>query len=360
MVSYTCNKCKKEFNNKLGYDRHNLRTTNCTATDNSKFVCKNCNKAFCRKDSLRRHYTVCQIHKEEINTNNNATGTQNVNNGDHNNINNITINLMPFGQDGITSLSTLDRLAIFSSNKNPMEEITLKVNLNPDKPEHHNVGIPDMHSGYGIIYDGKEWLDERINNIIDVLLTSKEKDLSTIYNQLKNITDKNFQKENDISMENLRNIIYPTNKKDKQSKKLLVAHLKKHLYNKRKFAIDAKHNTKQIQSNENNPYKNILKKGLTLEDADKHIKKIEMEMPQVECKKEIATYLLDRFYKNKIIDDDNYKEISKRISECIGLNEILTLINYLCSAKNINIYTINNKIKQNEKIEKYYNKLVTY
>ena len=68
-----------------------------------------------------------------------------INTGDINQIintddnNNITIkyNLFPFG-------------------KNPIEIIIIKVHLDPVKIDHHNVGYTDEHSGYGIIFDGKE------------------------------------------------------------------------------------------------------------------------------------------------------------------------------------------------------------
>jgi hypothetical protein len=84
------------------------------------------------------------IYESKINGNHN-TMTTNLNNKSNNkNTNNVFINLMVFAKDGIKNISPNDLAKILKSNKNIFENMITNVNLNPDKPEHHNLFYGDM------------------------------------------------------------------------------------------------------------------------------------------------------------------------------------------------------------------------
>ena len=309
------------------------RKNSCFDDNKKEFMCNKCERNFSRKDSLKRHMKKCDGNKKQnknipIVTNNGNYGNYgnygnngnygnygnygNVNNGNNNIINNngtyIAVNnfLFPFGKDGTNCLSTPEKIAIFSSNENPMEMIIIKINLDPRKRNHHNVGYPDKQSGYGIIFDGDNWITERIDVIMNVLLESKEKDLLNIYDEIKQFLSDDKNNMIKDKLDDLNKKLNPRTVIDVKSKKNLVVHLKKHLYNNRKLALDAKKNIELLNKdiNHKNIFENILKDGITIEDVDKGIKLQKL-------KKELALDLLDSLNCTK----REYKLISSMINK---------------------------------------------
>ena len=68
-VIYKCNKCDKEFNQKIDYQRHLKKKKPCfkKVMKDPSFSCDQCNKSFNNKSNLNRHkHKFC---KEPINTN---------------------------------------------------------------------------------------------------------------------------------------------------------------------------------------------------------------------------------------------------------------------------------------------------
>ena len=161
MNLYKCDDCKKEFKKKSNYDDHRKRQKSCKDDIMKKHKCQYCKKIYCRIDSLNRHINTIHadiINDKRINVKKSKNKGQ-INTGKINgsmNNNNITINLMPFGKYEENYLTTPEKIAIFSSKMNPIEMIIIKTHLNPNKKQYHNVGITDIQSGYGIIYDGKK------------------------------------------------------------------------------------------------------------------------------------------------------------------------------------------------------------
>lgn len=97
-----------------------------------------------------------------------------------NNNNNNYYYISPFGKEEINKLTIIEKMSILLSQENPIIEIILITNLNPDKPEYHNIGYTDLKSGYGIIFNGKTWERKEINIIINELLAAKKNDLFKI------------------------------------------------------------------------------------------------------------------------------------------------------------------------------------
>jgi len=255
--------------------------SNATKTSNKEmtFVCEHCEMLFTRNDNLKRHILKkhsesTQIdnsknHSETIQNNNtsdimnNVNGEQrdiaikNINNKNvyNKNINNIQNNffIVPFGKDGIDCLTVDEQKEILTGKTNPFEKILLSVNLNKEKPTHHNVGFPSLKDGHGIIYDGEEWLYERIAVILLEILNYKEKDLMQIY---ENIKDQLTNEQVEIAMSRLNDC--SRIKMNEQNRKLLISHLKKHLYNKRKYAIAAKKEHDKLNKNQKNSSKSTF------------------------------------------------------------------------------------------------------
>lgn len=343
MVSYKCNNCGKLFNKKFDMDRHINAKNKCRKNNEKnvnnnqpkRFICLACEKIFGRKDSLIRHEKVCEIKTEHniINKNENINTENNYGNQFFGNINGNVImnnyNLFTFGKDGIDCLTTPEKIAIFFSDENPMEMIIVKVNLDSKKKNHHNVGYTDQHSGYGIIFDGNKWLTERIDIILQILFESKEKDLLKIYDEIKDFLSDDLNGTIRNKLNDLSKAIEPRNKIDLDAKRNLIAHLKKHLYNNRNLALDAKLNTdiEIIQIKKPNMYDGILKDGISISDIDKSIRMKKKLSKKLDLRKEMALDLLNKLDSNKI-DKTQYVLLVKMINNNSDM-EIINVINRL-------------------------------
>lgn len=131
MVEYKCKKCSRIFNRKNDYDRHITKKNPCNKITNLPiYNCETCDKKFTRKDNLTRHLKICKntvINDiQKINNNGNYNISQ-MQKGDHNKMIIKNYNLFPFGKDGIDCLTTPEKIAIFSSDENPMEMIIVKL-----------------------------------------------------------------------------------------------------------------------------------------------------------------------------------------------------------------------------------------
>jgi len=123
--------------------------------------CVYCDKVYKRKDTLTRHRKNCKSNKNNINGTNNHDNTLIA--GDNNTINNIYVNLIivPHGKDGIKDLELKDIKNILKSDSHPIENMILKVNFDPDKPQHHNVYYSDIKSAYGEVYEDQKWTKKK-------------------------------------------------------------------------------------------------------------------------------------------------------------------------------------------------------
>lgn len=207
-------------------------------------------------------------------------------------------------------------MKVFSSEASPLETILDLVNLNPEKPENHNVGVPDLKSAYGIIYDGKKWNAEKVTEIVNSVLANKKKDLTKIGEEIKNYVKDEKKKEINDHLAD-----YDKMETNPSSRKLMSGHVKKQLYNKRQYSIDAK---KQMENNElnknldedkeDNEFKDILREGLTMKEAVKH-----------NTNKKFIQYVLDTYTKNNIINMDDHKYLIDKLNE-INDSELLDIL----------------------------------
>jgi uncharacterized C2H2 Zn-finger protein len=252
-----CEKCHKIFANKRNLLRH-LNSCKIGSKTNKqiKFKCKKCGRYFARKDSLTRHINtkICNKKKnnvikgnknEQINAKNNANGivtsASNIIKSPNSNVYNV--NLIVFAKDGIKNISPKDLSQILKSNNNVIESIISNVNLNPQKPQHHNIYYSDTKSTYGEVYENNTWVRKKIDEILETLINAKIDDLNEILNDMGDFLNKK-------SREKIRNAIENMDYTRPGARKKLKTYLKPILYNHKDMIIKTRKLTKeQIEEN---------------------------------------------------------------------------------------------------------------
>lgn len=241
MNGIICRKCGKTFNNKYNLNRHLERSLNCVNGSKSAkinyYTCNMCNRTFTRKDSLKKHNDLNRCKKTNIKINGTSKGLNNYKiNGNNNNTistniidSSITINLVLFGKDGIKNLTYDEINNLFKTDKNLVEFLIEVVNLNPNKPQHHNILYTNLQSAYGKAYKNDKWVSNKIDELIDIMIDAKLEDLNDILNEMVFLNDnyKNTIKKTIAEF----NITRPANRKK------LASYLKPILYNHKNMII---------------------------------------------------------------------------------------------------------------------------
>ena len=225
MTNLTCDKCDKTFTSKHSLDYHKKKNV-CTKKT-KKFKCKYCGNCFSFESSLSRHVNhTCKKRESEedadserdellkkftemqenhmrmmdrINKLENEnkklksqTVPSTINNGIVNNyngdVNNITVNVVPFGKEDLSKISKNDLLKVFRSGFNSALQLTETTHFNPKYPEYHNVYISNMKNKYAMTYDGSDWALVMKDELIDKMYNKKrdyiEDNMDDFYNSL--------------------------------------------------------------------------------------------------------------------------------------------------------------------------------
>lgn len=252
MPLFTCKKCSKTFDRKSHFERHKNRKSDCRygSKVNKKIIkhtCKKCNKKFSRKDSLDRHAKGCKVKiiktKIKGDDNNLIAGNKinSINKSPNSNIINskiININLVVFSKDGVDNISQKDLSKILGSNKNILESIISNVNLNPNKPQHHNILYNDTKSSYGEVYENNTWIRKKIDEVLEILIDTKIEDLNEILNDMGDFL-------NEKSQNKIKETIKNFDCSRPGARKKLKSFLKPILYNNKDMIVKTRKLSKQ-------------------------------------------------------------------------------------------------------------------
>ena len=260
MADFSCDKCAKTFASKRNMKYH---TKNKVCERQGRYVCDKCNKELSSSSSLYRHKTKsCKKHdtseneKEELlkliedmqeqinrlthnNDSNQVFTNKTVNNGNvyqnagdvNNTINNIMVNVVPFGKEDLSKIDKNDLLQVFRSGFNSALRLTETTHFNPKYPEYHNVYISNMKNKYAMTYDGDDWA-----------LVMKDELIDKMYDNKRDYIEEN--------MDEFLNSLLPSQinalhrwlnvDDDHQYVQKVKNEMKLMLYNKRKMALDPK------------------------------------------------------------------------------------------------------------------------
>ena len=229
MVLYTCEKCNKEFNQKSNYLKHINRKKPCISNENNIIIykCEKCNKEFNHKTSYLYHINkinscntvnfeekcnsleielfnlkkdlelLTNKNKEletenktlnnlvnkcfennktiKIKTNNNTTNNIN------NTINNINVNLVPFGMENIDDLTPEEKKIILNSGMFCSVMCAKKLNCNPRLPQYHNISFTNLRSNDAKIYDkDKTWRTVDKEDLFETVIPRRIDDVNLL------------------------------------------------------------------------------------------------------------------------------------------------------------------------------------
>ena len=220
--------------------------------------------------------------------------------------------ISPFGKSEINKLTFEDRIKIFSNNDHPLIMIIKNTNLNTSTPEFHNVGYIDDHSIWGYVYDGENWIKDKINNILTELLNSKRDDLIKIYNDIKEFISEDDSVRISCNLDHMKYEIVPLDEKQRGYKRKLFSDTKKKLFDKRNLCLNAiKNSGKPIKMKNNNNYHNILKEGLTFDTIRKIKNKRELIKYILNMMKNDLDYSLYQYILDKINTTINFDSLNK-------------------------------------------------
>lgn len=357
MVTYICNRCGKYFNKKNKFDKHLNRTYMCQINKNHKkdvdeYFCNVCNKKYARQDTMNRHL---KSKKHEINMKTYKKVKKiNIINGDTMNVNNNNINngdmiinnnknyyfISPFGQEETKKLTSLEKISTLLSQENPIIEIILITNLNPKKPEYHNIGYTDIKSGYGIIFNGKTWERKEVNAMFNELLMTKKNDLFKIRLEISPFLSDEHKKIIEEKLQNVQNNVEPKLEHHIKSKNKLVTNIKTHFVNGRSIVKEAIKKSGVPIEKIPNEHPDSWIDEYDFDDIDK-------QLELINSKKESARDML------KIINHIDHQILSKIIDEARTLDEISVIIRLITKSyyfkNNINEDTVKKQM-QNEVI----------
>jgi hypothetical protein len=224
-IEYTCKICNKDYSSYKSLWNHNKKFHNTylpqipsilpqIPSNYLKIECIFCNKIFSRKDNLQRHKKICKLannnkinkidqleeKNKELETLKNTINElknqvslilkekgkihhktlQKINN-QLNNINNGNIINNTFVKFG-----DLEYKKILNKQYQSLEESIKQIHFNEDLPEYSNIFITNMKDDLAYIFNGKQFISVRKNEMIHELIDIHTKEINLSLEKNKN------------------------------------------------------------------------------------------------------------------------------------------------------------------------------
>lgn len=198
MPLYECEKCNKTFGKKYNYDKHLQRKFPCklvlpqnnseneevASEEDKTFPCPTCGKDFTRRDNMLRHKKngLCRMlgdlcDKMDAQTQKISELEEKLKNpqpSQHitNNINNLTINMVSFGNEDFSKLSRPELVKIINSKYGAIRNYVETTHINDRLPEQQNVLISNLRSSECQVVENNRWVTKDVNEVIDEIIAN--------------------------------------------------------------------------------------------------------------------------------------------------------------------------------------------
>jgi DNA-directed RNA polymerase subunit RPC12/RpoP len=179
--------------------------------------------------------TINNIDRQQINTTN-IDKQQNI---DKQIVNN-NVKLIAFGKEDMNCIADNICKQILSKGFQSVPKLIEHVHFNKDKPEYHNVYIPNYRNNFAMIFNGDEWgLSDR-DEVVAQLKEEKTEFINAKFNELI--------KSGELSESTIKKIKRFLSEKDEDPADTNIKNdIKLMLYNKRNIVLNSIKKTKQIQ-----------------------------------------------------------------------------------------------------------------
>jgi hypothetical protein len=186
---YICNVCNKNFNDRSNKWKHEQK---CKKEENNKIqqleeTIKEMKEQFALilKEKGKVHHKTLQKINNQLT--NNINNTNNTNNGNINNGNIINNTFVKFGDvDYQRILDNKQVKHILNQQFMSLEESIKLVHFNKDLPEYNNVFITNMRDDIGYIFNGKEFISIKKNEMLNELIDTHVKEINLSLEKHKN------------------------------------------------------------------------------------------------------------------------------------------------------------------------------
>lgn len=206
MAKYKCDRCGYQTNRTSDYKNHENRKIPCRIgkkNDNTKkfklFYCKICKKIFKRDDILKKH--LQKFHSDNNNNviktinkmkdNKKITNNVQVQNIIKNYVLNIPNNkivekiIWPFYHYDLSDLTLFEQYCILTSKSSIYTSILDHFNLNPKRPEYHNMRITNLNKKTMDVHDGNNWIELVIPQVMVKIVISYTWIISTLLTKFR-------------------------------------------------------------------------------------------------------------------------------------------------------------------------------
>ena len=190
-----CEYCNKIYSSRFSKSNHkkicklkNIQQITIINTDNTDKKIERLENTISElKELILQHAkihpkTLQKINKQLINNNNNNNS---INNSNSNNIINNTY--VKFGS--VPHSSVLKESAILNILNRPfesLEESIKSIHFNKDLPEYNNIYITNMKDNLAYIFNGKQFISVRKNDILDELIDNHKDQIENSFEEFKN------------------------------------------------------------------------------------------------------------------------------------------------------------------------------
>jgi hypothetical protein len=169
-----CENCKKKFSQKSNYVSHLNRKFPCKTVidkevpDKYKLLELKINELQEQIKELKINELQEQI--EELKKTGTITKTKTITNIDNKKILNIFFSPNAFGREDLTFIDDKTSKKILNKGFNSLQELIKTVHFNKDKPENHNIYMPNWRDKTKIlVFDGEQWNLESKDEILEDL-----------------------------------------------------------------------------------------------------------------------------------------------------------------------------------------------
>jgi uncharacterized C2H2 Zn-finger protein len=224
MVSYTCERCHKTFNNKTKYDNHINRKYPCKQHIQDDLV--QLREELKEKDAeiIRLRELVDELHQLVDEKNQQIISVLNTRDKEkinikNSNVNVNVINMTTFGRENKNDLNKRELVSILNSGDSCFLSMIRHIHANDRLPHYWNICVTNLRAGGAYVFENNVWNFSDYDNLLYMLMTARMSDLEELIRDRELVQEiRNISRVKDI----VDNYWNDTDKFVKQNKQRII------------------------------------------------------------------------------------------------------------------------------------------